>query len=227
MTDRPHFRPFETDLDEGRALAILRETVAGADDGELFLERRRSESLVYDDGRLRTASYDSGEGFGLRAVVGEVAGYAHSTDLSEAALRRAAETARLAARDGGGTLAPPPVRTNLRLYGDLDPFEGPDFASRVATLAEIDDYLRSRDGRVVQATASLAASIQEIEILRPEGMRFAESRPLTRMNVSVIVERMGGANPDPQAWAGAKAWRTCWIAPPGNASPTTPCARRW
>jgi TldD protein len=191
MTDRPHFRPFETDLDEGRALAILRETVAGADDGELFLERRRSESLVYDDGRLRTASYDSGEGFGLRAVVGEVAGYAHSTDLSEAALRRAAETARLAARDGGGTLAPPPVRTNLRLYGDLDPFEGPDFASRVATLAEIDDYLRSRDGRVVQATASLAASIQEIEILRPEGMRFAESRPLTRMNVSVIVEKDG------------------------------------
>ncbi len=100
MTDRPHFGPFEPDRDEGRALASLRETVAGADDGELFLERRRSESLVYDDGRLRTASYDSGEGFGLRAVVGEVAGYAHSTDLSEAALRRAAELDEAAPRTG-------------------------------------------------------------------------------------------------------------------------------
>ncbi|MFT4794517.1 MAG: TldD protein [Paracoccaceae bacterium] len=191
MTDRALFRPFETDLDEDMALGILRGAVAGADDGELFLERRRSESLVFDDGRLRNASYDSAEGFGLRAVVGDVAGYAHSTELSEAALRRAAETARLAARDGGGTLAAPPPRTNRRLYADLDPFEGPDFSSRVATLAEIDDYLRSQDGRVVQATASLAASIQEIEILRPEGLRFAESRPLTRMNVSVIVEKDG------------------------------------
>ena len=66
------FRPFETHLDEDRALAVLREAVAGADDGELFLERRRSEVLAFDDGRLKTASYDAGEGFGLRAVSGPV-----------------------------------------------------------------------------------------------------------------------------------------------------------
>ncbi|MEL6211259.1 MAG: DNA gyrase modulator, partial [Pseudomonadota bacterium] len=74
------FRPFDTHLDEARALAVLKEAVAGADDGELFLERRRSEVLAFDDGRLRTASYDAGEGFGLRAVSGEVSGYAHSTE---------------------------------------------------------------------------------------------------------------------------------------------------
>jgi TldD protein len=191
MTDRDRFRPFEDTLDPALALAILQAAVAGADDGELFLERRRSESLVFDDGRLRTASYDSGEGFGLRAVRGEVAGYAHSTELTEGALRRAAQTARLASRDGGGTAAAPPSLTNRRLYADLDPMAGPDFAARVATLAEIDDYLRAKDGRVVQATASLAASLQEIEILRPEGGRLAEARPLTRMNVSVIVEKDG------------------------------------
>ncbi len=84
------FRPFETDLDETRALAVLRAAVAGGDDGELFLERRRSEFLAFDDGRLRNASYDSGTGFGLRAVAGGAAGYAHSTELSEAALSRAA-----------------------------------------------------------------------------------------------------------------------------------------
>jgi TldD protein len=68
------FRPFENDLDEGRALAHLRAATEGADDGEVFLSRRRSEALVLDDGRIRNASYDASEGFGLRAVKGEVAG---------------------------------------------------------------------------------------------------------------------------------------------------------
>ena len=102
MQTSPRFRPFETALDEGHALAVLREATAGADDGELFLERRRGESLVFDDGRLKNASYDAAEGFGLRAVRGETAGYAHSTEISEAALTRAAETARLAVGAGGG-----------------------------------------------------------------------------------------------------------------------------
>ena len=107
MTDAP-FRPFETYLDEATALAILQAATLGAEDGELFLERSRSEALVLDDGRIKTASYDASEGFGLRAVKGEVAGYAHATEISERALRRAAETARLAVGDGGGTMAPAP-----------------------------------------------------------------------------------------------------------------------
>ena len=56
------------------ALSILQTALSGADDGELFLERSESEALVFDDGRLKTASYDSGEGFGLRVVAG-VGGY--------------------------------------------------------------------------------------------------------------------------------------------------------
>lgn len=106
--DETPFSPFETDLDREETLATLRGAVAGADDGELFLERRRSESLHFDDGRLRGASYDSAKGFGLRAVAGPVAGYAHSTELTAAALRRAAETARLAAAEGESRPAPPP-----------------------------------------------------------------------------------------------------------------------
>ena len=61
MTDQP-FRPFETHLDEATALSILREAVRGAEDGELFLERSRSETLVLDDGRVKSASYDASEG---------------------------------------------------------------------------------------------------------------------------------------------------------------------
>ncbi|MGR3780496.1 MAG: metalloprotease TldD [Albimonas sp.] len=189
---RDPFRPFETALDEAEALAILREAVAGADDGELYLERRRSEALAFDDGRLRTASYDAGEGFGLRAVCGETAGYAHSTELSAAALKRAAETCRLAARDGGGTgPAAPPADTNRRLYSDDDPLEGPDFQARVTLLSELDAYARAREPKVAQVTVSLACSMQEIEILRPEGRRVTDVRPLVRMNVSVICESGG------------------------------------
>ena len=81
MTD-DRFSPFGTLLDPDRALAILQQATAGAEDGELFLERRRSEALVFDDGRLRNASYDAAEGFGLRAVNGEVSGYAHTTEIS-------------------------------------------------------------------------------------------------------------------------------------------------
>ena len=188
---RAHFTPFEADLDRETALSVLREAVAGADDGELFLERRRSEALVFDDGRLKTASYDAAEGFGLRAVRGEVAGYAHSTELSGASLRRAAETARLAVGDGGGTWADAPQASNKRLYTDEDPIAGHAFPVKVDTLREIDAYARSLDSRVVQVSATIAASIQEVEILRPEGHSVRDVRPMTRVNVSVIVEQDG------------------------------------
>ncbi|MBI1219013.1 MAG: metalloprotease TldD [Rhodobacteraceae bacterium] len=185
------FRPFETDLDEARALAILRAATQGADDGELFLERRRSEALVLDDGRIKTASYDASEGFGLRAVRGEVAGYAHSTHLTEQALLRAAETARLAVGDGGGTMADAPLGTNRRLYTDADPIAGASFPVKVETLREIDAYARGLDSRVVQVSATVAASLQEVEILRPDGLRLTDVRPMARLNVSVIVEHAG------------------------------------
>ena len=190
MTD-PAFRPFETHLDEAAALRVLREATQGADDGEIFLERRRSEAIVLDDGRIKTASYDASEGFGLRAVRGEVAGYAHSTEISEKALLRAAETARLAVGAGGGTLADAPAGTNRRLYGDSDPMGDATFAAKIDLLREIDAYARALDPRVVQVSATVSASYQEIEILRPEGLRLTDIRPMARLNVSVIVEENG------------------------------------
>ena len=190
MSQAP-FAPFEADLDRDTALNVLRDAVAGADDGELFLERRRSEGLVFDDGRLKTASYDASEGFGLRAVRGEVAGYAHSTTMTEAALRRAAQTARLAVGDGGGTWADAPGHTNTKLYTDADPIEGAAFSVKVETLREIDAFVRDLDPRVVQVSASISASLQEVEILRPEGTSVRDTRPMTRVNVSVILEQDG------------------------------------
>ncbi|WP_420558268.1 metalloprotease TldD [Roseovarius sp.] len=185
------FRPFETEIEREAALARLREAVAGADDGELFLERRRAESLLFDDGRVKTASYDAAQGFGLRAVRGEVAGYAHSSEISEAAMGRAVETARLAVGDGGGTMADAPAATNRRLYSDADPIAGHEFPVKLDTLREIDAYLRDMDPRVVQVTAAIAASLQEVVILRADGHEVSDTRPMTRLNISVIVEKDG------------------------------------
>jgi TldD protein len=185
------FRPFETNLDRDTALALLQEATCGADDGELFLERKRSEVLSFDDGRVKTASYDASEGFGLRAVKGETAGYAHSTTIDEHALRRAVSTARLAVGDGGGTMATGPVGTNKKLYSDEDPMLQATFPAKIDVLREIDDFARALDKRVVQVSASLAASHQEVLILRPDGALVTDTRPMTRLFVSIIVEKDG------------------------------------
>ncbi|VAV88701.1 TldD protein, part of TldE/TldD proteolytic complex, partial [hydrothermal vent metagenome] len=190
MTNTP-FRPFKTTLDRDFALSRLQEATNGADDGEIFIERRHSESLVFDDGRVKSASFDASEGFGLRAVLGEVTGYAHSSEISEPALIRAVETARLAVGDGGGTMAPPPRATNTRLYTDADPITGVDFPVKLDTLRQIDAFARDLDPRVVQVSAVIAASLQEVTILRPDGTDVTDTRPMTRVNVSVIVEQNG------------------------------------
>ncbi len=187
----PRFAPFDTLIDRDQALGLLREAVAGADDGELFLERKRSESLVFDDGRVKVSSYDAAEGFGLRAVRGEVAGYAHSTEISESALRRAVATARIAVGDGGGIAADAPRGSNRQLYTDADPMADAPFAAKLDILREIDAFSRGLDARVVQVSATIAASHQEVFILRPEGGLVADTRPMARLNVSVIVEHGG------------------------------------
>ncbi|WP_273689778.1 metalloprotease TldD [Ketogulonicigenium vulgare] len=190
MTDTT-FRPFDESLDRDVALAQLRAAVAGADDGELFMERRHSEAMAIDDGTLKTASYDASEGFGLRAVNGETTGYSHSTEISEAAVKRAVSTARLAVGAGGGTLADAPAHTNQRLYTDIDPLESATFPAKVELLRAIDAYARGLDPRVVQVSASVSAGLQQVVILRPEGGEYTDFRPLSRLNISVTVERDG------------------------------------
>ena len=212
MTDATTFRPFETHLDLETARSLVASVTDGADDGELFLERMRSEALVFDDGRLRTASYDASEGFGLRAVKGETAGYAHSTEISEAALLRAASTARLAVGDGGGTWADAPARTNQKLYTDKDPMGDAGFGLKVETLREIDAFTRDLDPRVVQVSATIAASLQEVHILRPDGTLVSDTRPMTRLNVSVIVEK-DGRRESGSAGGGGRAGLTGLMAP--------------
>jgi TldD protein len=174
-------------LDREQARETLAVGLAGADDGELYLEYAQSESLVFDNGRLKQATYNTDQGFGLRAVKEEAVGYAHSSEISPAALRRAAEAVRAVKGGYSGTYAAAPARSNVRLYGDENPLGTPDFASKVRLLETMDNYIRARDARVRQATISLGASWQVMEILRADGEVYRDVRPLVRLNVSVVV----------------------------------------
>ena len=166
---------------------LVDDALKGADDGELYLEYRQSESLAFDDGRLKSAAFDTSQGFGLRCVSGESAGYAHSTDLSHAAIARAAETVRAVSRGQSGTLAEGPQPTNRHLYADLNPLGLMPFAAKTKLLAEIDAYARAKDPRVRQVMASLAGEWQVVQIVRPGGDRRADIRPLVRLNVAIMV----------------------------------------
>ncbi|QDC03400.1 metalloprotease TldD [Mesorhizobium sp. 8] len=175
------------DISESRLKDIVADAVHGADDGELFLEYSESEALMFDNGRLKTANFSTDQGFGLRTVAGEASGYAHSSELSEAALLRASDAVSTVKDGYSGTLADAPARTNRHLYSDENPIPSPSFEAKAKLLTEIDGWLRNRDPRVRQVTASLASSWQHVEIVRGDGQIVRDIRPLVRVNVSVVV----------------------------------------
>ena len=180
-----------TGMDRNKVQDTVDEALAHADDGELFLEYSQSESFSYDDGRLKAATFDTSQGFGLRAVAGEATGYAHATELSEDAIARAARTVRAVSGGHSGTVAGGPARSNVKLYTDLDPLETAGFEKKVKLLEEMNEYARGRDSRVRQVSASLSGEWQRIEIMRAGGEHYSDTRPLVRINVSVVVEKDG------------------------------------
>ncbi|MDF1632217.1 metalloprotease TldD [Mycoplana sp. MJR14] len=175
------------DADEAAVRAVLAQTVKNADDGELYLEHAQAESLTFDNGRLKGGSFNTDQGFGLRAVAGEAVGYAHSGEMSLSALKRAADAAGAVTRGHTGTYAAAPQGTNRRLYGPENPIGSPSFEEKVSLLQQIDAYLRGKDAKVRQVTASISASWQVVNILRADGHRVTDVRPMTRINISVVV----------------------------------------
>jgi TldD protein len=190
-TDAVFYDRADATLDRDAAERITRSALGGTDDGELFLEYRETESISLEEGRIRAAGFDTALGFGLRAVLGEETGYAHAGELSEAALNRAAATVGAIRNGRAGTGAEAPRRTNARLYADANPLADDGFAARAALLSDIDAYARGRDPRVVQVMASVNGEWQAVQIIRADGSRTADLRPLVRLNVSVVVERDG------------------------------------
>ncbi len=216
-TDALFFDRPGASIDRAEAARVTADALVGMDDGELFLEYRESEGLTLEEGRIRSAGFDTQLGFGLRAVLGEEAGYAHAGELSEGALRRAAATVSSVRAGRSGTAEASPRATNARLYSDANPLTTTEFADRTATLAEIDAYARGRDPRVKQVMASMFGEWQAVQIVRADGNRVADLRPLVRLNVAVVVEQDGkresgsyglGGRHGYERLLGAETWRT-------------------
>ncbi|NVK19006.1 MAG: metalloprotease TldD [Methylocystaceae bacterium] len=184
-TDDLFFTRF--DLDKDQVQKSVSEALGGADDGELFLEYRQSESLAFDDGRLKSASFDTAQGFGLRSVAGEASGYSHAAILDQAALDRACTTVKAVHSGHSGVMAEGPIGTNKSLYVDDNPINLVPFEKKVALLEQMDAYMRVKDPRVKQATASIAGTWQAVRIIRADGSEAADIRPLVSLNVSVVV----------------------------------------
>jgi TldD protein len=189
-TDPRRFLYRSDALSPDGALRLTADALKSCDDGELYLQYTVSESFAFDDGRLKTADFDTQAGFGLRGVSGETTAFAHANELSEAAIRRAGET--MAVLDPARGARPgPPRRTNAALYTDSDPLSLVPFARKVALCQEIDAAARARDPRVVQVAVALVGAWSVIEIVRPDGFVAHDVRPQVRLNVQVIVEQNG------------------------------------
>src|SRR6201991_3244453 len=105
-TDPRRFLYRPDGLDPDAALRLTADALRNCDDGELYLQYTASESFGFDDGRLKNADFNTQAGFGLRGVSGETTAFAHANELSEAAIRRAADT--MAVLDPTGNAAADP-----------------------------------------------------------------------------------------------------------------------
>ncbi len=198
-------------LSNSAAAAQVNTALAGMDDGELFLEYQQSESLHFDDGKLKNASFNTAQGFGLRSVLGEMSAFAHSTDVSDDALARAAKTvASIQHRGAAAAVTLPTVGKQHILYDGNNPIEATAFTEKIALLQTIDSYLRAKDSRVVQVSASLSGQWQVVHILRADGRSASDIRPLVRIGVNVIVEK-NGRRESGNAGAGGRADYTHYI----------------
>jgi len=174
------------DIDRAEIEGVLGESIGKADDGELFMEYAETEALVFDNGKLKTGTFDTRQGFGLRAVAGEVSAYSHSGDMSSAGLKRAADAVRAVQSGSGGTYADAPRGTNRKLYSAESPIGAPSFEEKVKLLETIDAHARNLDDRVRQVSVSLAGSWQVVEILRADGHFVRDVRPLVRIGINIV-----------------------------------------
>ena len=216
------------DISRAEIDAVLSETLSGADDGELFLEYLEQESLVFDNGRLKSGNFSTDQGFGLRAVAGEAVGYAHAGDFSQAALKRAAAAVTAVKTGHSGHYAEPPAGTNARRYGDENPIPSPSFEEKVKLLQEIDAYLQApgrrrapglRDARLAvadrrdparrrtsgegRAAARPDQRLRRLRQGRPPGNRLVRRRRAPRLrrvpgHRRLAVDRRPGAAPGPR-----------------------------
>lgn len=162
----------------------------GGDFAEVFVEDKRSSSAHLDDGRVEELSSGRDRGAGIRVVVGETTGFAHTADLSERSLVAAARAAAAAARGSGGGVEVAPLRPSA-----VQPSNGVQVlpedvpkARRVELLQAADDAARSRGSAITQVAASCADSRRRILVANSEGAFATDDVVRTLFSVSCVAD---------------------------------------
>ena len=206
-----------SELDISTASSIVSDTLNKCDDGELFLEDSKTESIILDDNQIKSSSYKSDLGYGLRAITGEVVAYSHSSDLSKKSLNESSKNLKSTLSSASGTYNFEIKRTNKKYYSEKDPIEAKNFKSKIEILNKVNDYVRNKNQSVRQVTATLLGEHRAIEILRSGGELLTDDRPLVRFNVSVMLEKNGrkesavygvGGRQNYDAYLNEKNWKS-------------------
>ena len=180
-----------SELDISTASRIVSDTLQKCDDGELFLENSKSESIILDDNKIKSSSYKSDLGYGLRAITGDVVAYSHSSDLSKKSLNESSKNLKSTLSSSSGTYNFEINKTNKKYYSEQDPIDAKNFKTKIEILNQVNEYIRKKNSSVRQVTATLLGEHRAIEILRNGGELFSDDRPLVRFNVSVMLEKNG------------------------------------
>ena len=181
----------KTDLSRKDAENIVSDTLNKCDDGELYLENSKSESILLDDNKIKSSNYSSDLGYGLRAVTGEVVAYSHSNEISKNSLKQSANNLQSTLKSKKGIYNNEITKTNEKFYKDVNPIEEKSLNSKLELLKEVNSYTRAKGGIVQQVTASFAGEHKSVEIIRSGGEVLTDVRPLIRFNVSVMLEKNG------------------------------------
>ena len=166
----------------------------GGDFAEIFAEDRRGTAARLDDGRVEELTSGRERGAGIRVVVGETTGFAHTSDLSETGLRAAAEAAAAAARGGGGgvrTVALSRVAANRPNEVAVLP-ESVAKAEKVALLRRADEAARSAGGAIKQVSAVYGDSRRQILVANSEGVLASDDQVKSRFAVSCVASGDAG-----------------------------------
>ena len=180
-----------SDLDSKKAESIVSNTLNNCDDGELYLENSKSETILLDDNKIKNSSYSSDLGYGFRAITGEVVAYSHSNDISKDSLEKSSQNLNDTLKSKKGVYNHEIPKSNNKYYEDLDPIESKSQDSKIKILNEVNNYIRSKGDLVSQVSASFLGEHKEIEIIRSNSEILRDTRPLVRFNVSVVLERNG------------------------------------
>ena len=182
------------DIEKDQVSSMVQEALKGSDNGELFFETTPSESFLFDDGRLKNASFDINSGFGSRLVSGDITGYANSTILNKKSITSSLEAIQTA-RNGKDIYISETDQSKIKrnreieknLYSKENPLNSISFDEKIELVKNIDEFLRSHDNRVQQVSVSLAGNYQSVVIFGKDGQIYKDERPLVRLNISVIV----------------------------------------